>query len=680
VTSYGFSPVSITLGTTANATVCITGGTSGNYTLRLRRDRGWGLGDEDVDSYVVGHNETTTTSSISFTPTDTGKYHLDLGAPWTRPGGIWTQPNDASRLEVTAISVTAEFSPSSIAPGATTSATISITGGPSGNYTLRLRQDFEWGHKDKTADNSTFSHDGTTTTYGISFTPTVTGKYHLDLGAPWTLEGGLWTQPNDASRLAVTDLSVTAYGFSPSSIPLGSAAEASISITGGTAGRYTLRVINDRDETVASHWFSHDGRATTSIRSSFTPALAGNYHLGLLFDGDDVWDQRNDASRLVVHQLEWSFAVIADLHIGYGIGDYGGTTPAFPRPYADNNTGQSYEELSSIQSGSAGPIGALEGAVRTILDQADLCKIRFVVVLGDISDTAEESEFCKARDILNGLHSKGIPYIPLLGNHDTAPYTQQTDNSDDRPKPWDQPGTGNLAAKADYCGDQVFHRILWDENPVNGQLIANTFGPSWKEGLHPTQDYVTGVGNECLFVQNQAFTYGTANATVDFMCLDLAERKNPLAFPAHFPVCWPTAVEPMWEETKDFLEANLKRHTNQSLVILNHFPFGSLKGEFDGSYLANLLVDNGYDGSSAYCFAGHTHRNEDSVYDLVFDWAPWTFFCPAYHVIETEAISQVKLEALGGIIESSHTGQSIRIVQVRTDGSLDYSLTLAPSP
>ena len=46
----------------------------------------------------------------------------------------------------------------------------------------------------------------------------------------------------------------------------------------------------------------------------------------------------------------------------------------------------------------------LENAVEKIITERDPYNIKFVVVLGDISDTAERSEFFKAREILSKLN------------------------------------------------------------------------------------------------------------------------------------------------------------------------------------------------------------------------------------------------------------------------------------
>jgi len=113
---------------------------------------------------------------------------------------------------------------------------------------------------------------------------------------------------------------------------------------------------------------------------------------------------------------KWSFAIITDLHIGFDIPDYDGYS------YNDASSGQDYY-LSK----------RLEAVIRRINELKDDYNIKFVAVLGDISDTAEYSELLKAREILGLLNdpnqdgdlTDGIPYIPLIGNHDVWQWRQK---------------------------------------------------------------------------------------------------------------------------------------------------------------------------------------------------------------------------------------------------------------
>ncbi len=358
---------------------------------------------------------------------------------------------------------------------------------------------------------------------------------------------------------------------------------------------------------------------------------------------------------------DWSFVVITDLHIGYYYKDYGA------EGFDDDNTGQNYS-LTRI----------LESAVETIIFEKDYYNIRFVAVLGDISDTAEESEFLKAREILNRLNDPdgngniddGIPYIPLIGNHDTCPYTQKY-NYEDRPKwPWEyQAGHDNVGTIAAYGGDKIFQQVFWDTNPDNCELINSVFGLSWIKQICPTQHFIAPEIQN-LYIENYALNCGGIN----FICIDVTER----AYPPWYPVSSAITSVPIWEETKEFLENHVEDFQAEPIILLSHFPLNVFGGFFQNQYLAELLVEKGYSNDSAYTFGGHTHRNVERIQWLL-DWKSDPVE-PAYWVIETEALSQIELEwDIAGIHigESTHTGQSIRIVQVK-DGNIDYSTILNP--
>jgi len=119
---------------------------------------------------------------------------------------------------------------------------------------------------------------------------------------------------------------------------------------------------------------------------------------------------------------DWSFAIITDLHIGFNnkVADWDSDgkdeTDYDGRAWDDSGSGDEYYITDRLVH-----------AVQRIIDEKDYYNIRFVVVLGDISDTAEKSEFLKAREILSKLNDPnrdgntedGIPYVPLVGNHDT---------------------------------------------------------------------------------------------------------------------------------------------------------------------------------------------------------------------------------------------------------------------
>ena len=136
-----------------------------------------------------------------------------------------------------------------------------------------------------------------------------------------------------------------------------------------------------------------------------------------------------------------NLAFITDLHIGEGCG--GKLT---------------YEECK--------PVRTLSDAVEKI---NSLESVDGVFVTGDITSSALREEFEKVRELLDSLKK---PWWPLLGNHDSWPYTRHSDGSFDQ---------------ADYAlGDQYFAEVFGDVLQARtaawpGKACTNqdTQQPSW---------------------------------------------------------------------------------------------------------------------------------------------------------------------------------------------------------
>ena len=179
------------------------------------------------------------------------------------------------------------------------------------------------------------------------------------------------------------------------------------------------------------------------------------------------------AQRIVVE--EWSFAIITDLHIGRGYPDYGGGG------WDDKGSkGQDYYLTER-----------LEKVVEEIRSLRVKHNIKFVAVLGDISDSGEYSELEKAKDILdklnvdtNGDGRYEMVYIPVIGNHDVWPKTEKD--------------------KAEHPST-----FFYDVFRSQFNLIKNNFTETFE-------------GPEGIVHMNYVFTLGR----ITFICLDFVNRKS----------------------------------------------------------------------------------------------------------------------------------------------------------
>ncbi len=106
----------------------------------------------------------------------------------------------------------------------------------------------------------------------------------------------------------------------------------------------------------------------------------------------------------------FSFAVITDFQTGEGHRDFG--TPG----YDDSSTG--------LPEGDR----RIEKIVAAIEKVNRLPGIDFVFVAGDLTNSAERSEYQAAKEMLDELSA---PYIPIIGNHDIRPYVWRGEEAPD---------------------------------------------------------------------------------------------------------------------------------------------------------------------------------------------------------------------------------------------------------
>lgn len=314
--------------------------------------------------------------------------------------------------------------------------------------------------------------------------------------------------------------------------------------------------------------------------------------------------------RILAAEPDWTFAVLSDLHIGWGVPDYG--QPGYGE--SDSQPGQDYYMTERLNA-----------AVNRINERKAQENIKFAVVLGDITDTAEYSEFLKAREILNKLQ---IPYIPLIGNHDIVPYVSDPALDPDFRTFFATFPTGRKIWQAgELYGDQMFEKVFWEDNAANKEKIAGLFTDFSKQSPVDSP------------LQNSAFTY----KNVKFVSLDFASRTKDtqLSLPAN-------AVDNA--DTVAWLNAQLNDCGNNQTILLTHYPLKDIAGGFlIGSFFSieDKLIKNNCQLTN---LAGHTHTNRNSVWKSKYD------------VYETEALSQVPFWPY------ENQNKFLRLVKVKKNG------------
>ena len=326
-------------------------------------------------------------------------------------------------------------------------------------------------------------------------------------------------------------------------------------------------------------------------------------------------------SRTVKVTETWRFAIITDLHIGYCYTDYG---------------------TSGWDDGGGGDYwltNRLCGIVKWINENEWTYNIHFVVVLGDIADTAEYSEFLKAREILNNLN---VPYIPLIGNHDIWPYIQE-----DNRACWRDVRPGCIKEWAGSAvGDQFFDEVFWQQNKENVYKIKAFFGTSWERQVEQ-EEYT-----DRPYMQNYVFIY----KGIKFIALDFIDRnpKNP-------PESGGAVLHP---ETRTWLTENLGKEPAMPTILLSHHPmfydrlpiWGKLVG-FNKSDAEN--IKNIIEGKNVQInFAGHNHRTAETTGSVT-----------GIKVVTTEAVCRESCALSPGV---DRTGRNIRIARASGD-TIDHT-------
>lgn len=224
---------------------------------------------------------------------------------------------------------------------------------------------------------------------------------------------------------------------------------------------------------------------------------------------------------------KFSFVHISDTHIGEGFGDYG--TPGFfndTMPAIDNSE----------------PAVRLREAVKWINYHEQDKNIKFVVISGDLTGSAEKSEFQMCKKIMDSLH---VPYVPVIGNHDIWPYVR-------------------YQTEASYaCGDSVMGEVF--EETYNKDKL---FFDNWNDGTRLIRTFNPETQKE-HYLQNFSFEYDNfIFYGLDFNPRYHVNKAEPGIGPEAQLMDW-TGGTFQW--LKNELEANPNKK-NHNVCFISHHP------------------------------------------------------------------------------------------------------------
>ncbi|MEM4648279.1 MAG: metallophosphoesterase [Candidatus Pacearchaeota archaeon] len=348
---------------------------------------------------------------------------------------------------------------------------------------------------------------------------------------------------------------------------------------------------------------------------------------------------------------KWSFAIITDLHIGRGYPDYDSSG------FDDSGDGEDYYLTERLKN-----------VVQWIIDNRNnidcgdtKCPIKFLAVLGDIADSAERSEFLKAKKILDRLNDYGIPYVPVFGNHDVWPHTDKE------------------AATLTF-GENYFDEIFWDENATNTKLMKEIL--NWQRDTQNPK------------YKNFAFNYGGIN----FIGLDFNSREKTIGGVKGEGV--------LHNETINWLKNKLNEWKGkEKVIIFSHEPFTKPHsrafhsewppilplpaGNFDKTEIETIKeilegYENIFEGQQILAtFGGHIHGFEKLGKEIINQLSPFDIFMDGnwqYPSLSTIPVITTEALMVGGNEEDLTNKGLVRIVKVNEKGKIDFSQTEVKIP
>lgn len=210
------------------------------------------------------------------------------------------------------------------------------------------------------------------------------------------------------------------------------------------------------------------------------------------------------------------------------------------------------ENCPDLTEANCKPIRNLEGSiarVNSLKPQPDA-----VFISGDITASALPEQFEKAYEILSAIKA---PWYPLLGNHDSWPYTKAAD------------GTFNQTSTP--IGDEYFQQVF--HNQINGS--KNKAGlpvvADW-----PTSSCVNGDYGYQTWHHNYKVSFPSIMPELTFLALDWTSRGSAMPFAGVGPEAelheYPCGTTE-WLTNQLQAMADAGKADTQKLFIVQHHPF-----------------------------------------------------------------------------------------------------------
>jgi len=327
-----------------------------------------------------------------------------------------------------------------------------------------------------------------------------------------------------------------------------------------------------------------------------------------LFDsGTWTIEVKNPTGASTTHTFNvrpWTFAVITDIHMGRG--------KAFP---ADESCYLLYDDVYHL-------LQRLRTVVDTINVSIQSKNIKFVVVLGDISDDGDITDLQQAKETLDQL---AVPYFPILGNHDGEQ------------------------------GEFFFN--------------ASNFFATFNANFLKAQCDKLKVGESQNTIANNYYNYSVSYKGIEFLFLDCIPRnrtQGPVFANAH-----------LHEETRDFIENEIKKAPSSTpFILFSHNPIINDRvaalDEDAVKELANILSGVKLIAN----FAGHVHGFYDpkKPFHVVEERENWlaTAFSPVFfnaNYLYPPDISNMPAITTEALMVGSNSGQNdppfVRLVEVK---------------